>query len=95
MSTKSKDLADIYQEKTDIEHILDAPDTYIGSVESDRVTNWSLSDNNQMEFKTYEYIGGLYKCFDEGIVNCRDHAVRLMQKIRKKEKNIGTYKQRF
>ena len=88
MSTKSKDLADIYQEKTDIEHILDAPDTYIGSVESDRVTNWSLSDNNQMEFKTYEYIGGLYKCYDEGIVNCRDHAVRLMQKIMKKEKNI-------
>ena len=79
-------LEEIYQKKTDIEHILDAPDTYIASVESDRVTNWSLSDNNQMEFKTYEYIGGLYKCFDEGIVNCRDHAVRLMQKIMKKEK---------
>ena len=38
--------------------------------------------------KSYEWIGGLYKCFDEGIVNCRDHVVRLQQKISKKEKKI-------
>ena len=88
MSTSSKDLADIYQEKTDIEHILDAPDTYIGSVDSDRVGNWTINEENDMVFKNYEWIGGLYKCFDEGIVNCRDHVVRLMQKILKKEKNI-------
>ena len=42
MSTKAADLADIYQEKTDIEHILDAPDTYIGSTEADVVKNWVL-----------------------------------------------------
>ena len=88
MSTKKANLADIYQEKTDIEHILDAPDTYIGSIESDKTVNWLLDENNDMKHKEYDFIGGLYKCFDEGIVNCRDHAVRLMQKILKKEKNI-------
>ena len=80
MSTKAADLADIYQEKTDIEHILDAPDTYIGSTEADVVKNWVLDDEDNMKFKEYNWIGGLYKCFDEGIVNCRDHAVRLNAK---------------
>lgn len=88
MSTNAADLADIYQEKTDIEHILDAPDTYIGSTEADVVKNWVLDDEDNMKFREYNWIGGLYKCFDEGIVNCRDHVVRLMQKLLKKEKNI-------
>ena len=88
MSTSSEELALTYQEKTDIEHILDAPDTYIGSIESDNVKNWCLDENDNMKHKEYDFIGGLYKCFDEGIVNCRDHAVRLMQKIINKEKRI-------
>ena len=88
--TKSdkKALSKKYQKKTDIEHILDAPDTYIGSIESDTTVGYLLDENNDMKHKEYDFIGGLYKCFDEGIVNCRDHAVRLMQKILKKEKNI-------
>jgi DNA topoisomerase II len=88
MSTSTAELALTYQEKTDIEHILDAPDTYIGSVESDTIKNWVLSAEGNMVHENYEYIGGLYKCFDEGIVNCRDHSVRLMQKIMNKEKKI-------
>ena len=88
MSTKAADLAITYQEKTDIEHILDAPDTYIGSVESDKVGNWMLDGEDNMKHKEYDFIGGLYKCFDEGIVNCRDHVVRLMQKLGNKEKNV-------
>ena len=88
MSTKAEDLAVTYQEKTDIEHILDAPDTYIGSIESDKIENWVLDGEDNMKHKGYEFIGGLYKCFDEGIVNCRDHVVRLMQKLGNKEKNV-------
>ena len=30
-----------------------------------------LNEENVMRFKKYDWIGGLYKCFDEGIVNCR------------------------
>jgi len=88
MSTSESKLAEIYQEKTDIEHILDAPDTYIGSVEKDTIKNWILNEEDKMTHSNYENIGGLYKCFDEGIVNCRDHAVRLMGKICNKEKRI-------
>ena len=87
MALSSDKLAETYQQKTDIEHILDAPDTYIGSIESDRVKNWTLT-NDTMTFTEYDWIGGLYKVFDEGIVNCRDHVVRLKQKLLNKEPNV-------
>jgi len=32
--------------------------------------------------KTIQYVPGLFKLFDEGIVNCRDHVVRMDGKIR-------------
>ena len=80
-------LEEKYQKKTQKQHILDAPDTYIGSVEKDRITNWIL-ENGKMKYKEFEWIPGLYKCFDEAIVNCRDHYVRLLQKKKNKEKNI-------
>ncbi len=63
MSTKAADLAITYQEKTDIEHILDAPDTYIGSIESDKVENWVLDEEDNMKHKEYYFLGVLYKCF--------------------------------
>ena len=64
MSTSAEELALTYQEKTDIEHILDAPDTYIGTVEVVRTENWILDKNDMMKHQQYEWIGGLYKCFD-------------------------------
>jgi len=83
--TKKDDLNQKYQKKTDIEHIKDAPDTYIGSVELDAENGWLL-DGEEMKYKTYNWVPGLYKCFDEGIVNARDHYVRLNGK--KKSKKI-------
>ena len=44
MSKTKSQLAKQYQKKTDKQHILDAPDTYIGSVEEDNVVNWCLKD---------------------------------------------------
>ena len=85
---ESKVLAKKYQKKTDREHILDAPDTYIGSVEKDEDIEWMLGENNTMSRKNYTWVPGMFKCFDEGIVNCRDHFVRLNEKIKNKEKNI-------
>ena len=82
-----QELANNYQKKTQLEHIKDAPDTYIGSVEKDTIENWILRDG-KMEYSHFEWIPGLYKCFDEAIVNCRDHYIRLLQKKKKKEKNI-------
>ncbi len=87
----NNDLASIYQKKTDIQHILDAPDTYIGQVDEDNIKNWILKDN-KMEYINYNIVPGLYKCFDEGIVNARDHWLRLLMKKKNREKNIQLLK---
>jgi len=69
-----------YQRKTDKQHILDNPDTYIGSVENVDADMWVYdAESKRIVSKTIEYIPGLYKLFDEGIVNCRDHVVRMIQ----------------
>tara|TARA_B110000444_G_scaffold261032_1_gene310633 strand:+ start:2164 stop:5634 length:3471 start_codon:yes stop_codon:yes gene_type:complete len=92
MDTKKENLAEKYQQKTDIEHILDAPDTYIGLVEEDETRGYTSieSKDNTMELsnKVFNWVPGLYKLFDEGIVNCRDHAIRLGELTKKKKKNI-------
>jgi DNA topoisomerase-2 len=82
MSSKiatTTNLAKQYQQKTDKQHILDNPDTYIGSVENVDAEMWVYDDaTNKIALKHIEYIPGLYKLFDEGIVNCRDHVIRVI-----------------
>ena len=80
MNKNDTALAEQYQQKTDKQHILDNPDTYIGSVENVDSSLWVYNDQtNRIEWRDIEYIPGLYKLFDEGIVNCRDHVVRMIQ----------------
>jgi len=68
-----------YQQKTDKQHILDNPDTYIGSVENVDASLWVYDEATQkICYRDIEYIPGLYKLFDEGIVNCRDHVIRMI-----------------
>jgi len=89
MSSTNNDtvLANKYQQKTDKQHILDNPDTYIGSVEEVDSNLWIVNDSssnvndNKIVEKNIKYIPGLFKLFDEGIVNCRDHVVRMKQAI--------------
>jgi DNA topoisomerase-2 len=68
-----------YQKKTDKEHILDNPDTYIGSIENVEGPMYIL-ENKKIISKHIHYNPGLFKLFDEGIVNCRDHVIRMLQK---------------
>ena len=78
----SSELSTKYQQKTDKQHILDNPDTYIGSVEEIDSNVWVLNEEgNKIIEKNIKYIPGLFKLFDEGIVNCRDHVVRMSQAI--------------
>jgi DNA topoisomerase-2 len=70
------------QQKTDKQHILDNPDTYIGSVETVDADMWIMNEtSDKIIEKNISYIPGLFKLFDEGIVNCRDHVVRMQSKI--------------
>jgi DNA topoisomerase-2 len=88
MNTEDTNLANKYQQKTDKQHILDNPDTYIGSVEKIDSQQWILSDDNSKIFeKNIEYVPGLFKLFDEGVVNARDHSVRMAQAIANDQDN--------
>lgn len=80
-------LAQQYQKKTDRQHILDAPDTYIGSIENIE-SECYIYDDDKIINKMISINPGLYKLFDEGIVNCRDHAVRCKQGIASGKQNI-------
>jgi DNA topoisomerase-2 len=75
-----------YQKLTDKEHILKKPDTYIGSIENTDHTDYIFNDDKIVS-KEFQYIPGLYKLFDEGIVNCRDHVIRQAQAVKDKIEN--------
>ena len=67
------------QLKTDIQHVLDRPDTYIGSVQFSDANMWTFDqETGKMVLKNIAYNVALYKLFDEGILNCRDHVIRML-----------------
>ena len=91
----TQELAKKYQKKSDKQHVLDNPDTYIGSIE--KVTSNSFifdNVNKKIIEKNISYIPGLYKLFDEGIVNCRDHVIRMNQLINETSETSETNKKK-
>ena len=77
VGVKNAKIEDIYKKKTQHQHALQLPDTYIGSVESDEMTFWIFDERtNKMIKKTIQIVPGLYKIYDEAIVNAGDHTVR-------------------
>jgi len=63
-----------YQMLTHLEHIMKRPDTYIGSVERQTDKMWVYnSATESMEFRDVSYVPGLYKIFDEILVNAADN----------------------
>ena len=91
LSSNEMELANKYQQKTDKQHILDNPDTYIGSVEIVDSNLYIFSTNEESKTniveKQIQYIPALFKLFDEGIVNCRDHAIRMEKSIKDGQEN--------
>uniref|UniRef100_A0A4W5PMD1 DNA topoisomerase 2 n=1 Tax=Hucho hucho TaxID=62062 RepID=A0A4W5PMD1_9TELE len=55
----------VYQKKTQLEHILLRPDTYIGSVEPVTQQMWVFDEDLGMNLREITYVPGLYKIFDE------------------------------
>lgn len=77
MTTNTQDIAVKYQKLTQIEHILKRPSMYIGGIESIDDTVWIMNENNSKIIeKNIKYIPGLYKIFDEIIVNAYDQAIK-------------------
>ncbi|USP81432.1 type II DNA topoisomerase [Curvularia clavata] len=71
---KDKGASSKYQMLTHLEHIMKRPDTYIGSVERQTDKMWVYnSESESMEYRDVSYVPGLYKIFDEILVNAADN----------------------
>ncbi|KAF8750223.1 hypothetical protein HU200_012478 [Digitaria exilis] len=70
-----KTIEEMYQKKTQLEHILLRPDTYIGSVEKHTQALW-VYEGGAMVNRPVTYVPGLYKIFDEILVNAADNKQR-------------------
>ena len=56
----------IYQRKTQLEHVLLRPDTYIGSVEEATQAMWVWdAEKEAIVNRNITFVPGLYKIFDE------------------------------
>lgn len=92
---KKLSIEDIYKRKTQLEHILLRPSTYIGSVDPHtevkilrfplfRPQNFTFFQNmwvydiesEKLVVKSITYVPGLYKIFDEIVVNAADNKQR-------------------
>ncbi len=73
----ARTMASNYKKLTQREHILQLPDTYIGSRDSHRESRWVFSaESGRMEWREVLFNPGLFKIFDELIVNALDHVTR-------------------
>lgn len=81
-SNKPKSVEEIYQKKSQLEHILLRPDSYIGSVESasSRMWVWEITGEDDSEghmvHRDISFVPGFYKIFDEILVNAADNKIR-------------------
>eukprot|EP00960_Hanusia_phi_P033439 750458-Hanusia_phi.AAC.1 len=75
-SKKSKTVEETYQKLTQLEHVLLRPDTYIGSTEMHRTKLWVFDEEIGMNQREVTYVPGLFKIFDEILVNAADNKQR-------------------
>jgi len=62
-----------YQKKTQLEHILTRPDTYVGDIKL-QTEKLYIHQNGKIVKQEIQYVPALYKIFDEIIVNASDHS---------------------
>jgi DNA topoisomerase II len=74
---KKKTATETYQKLTQLEHIIKRPDTYIGSVERTEQQMWAFDKETKlMKYGKVSFVPGLYKIFDEILVNAADNKQR-------------------
>uniref|UniRef100_A0A6C0CGS4 DNA topoisomerase (ATP-hydrolyzing) n=1 Tax=viral metagenome TaxID=1070528 RepID=A0A6C0CGS4_9ZZZZ len=57
-------------------HIYSRPSMYIGTIDPNTIDSYIIDDNEKVVKKTITFIPGLFKIFDEAVVNAIDHSVR-------------------
>lgn len=68
-------IAEKYRTHTHKQHVLELPDTYVGSTEPDTVKQWfyrETEDASPLRFDDIRFTMGFYKVFDEVLVNAID-----------------------
>ena len=71
---KKETIEEQYQKVTQYEHILKRPDSYIGSIEFQKERLWVYNgETEKLEFRDVKYVPGLFKIFDEILVNAADN----------------------
>jgi DNA topoisomerase-2 len=63
-----------YKKFTQLEHVLARPGMYIGSTKTDDVKQWVLGEDGKMIEKMLTFPPGLFKIFDEILVNAIDQS---------------------
>jgi len=76
-ANKGGSVEQTYQKLTQHQHILQRPDTYVGSIETVTSDMWVFNtEAGRMEQRKLSYVPGLYKIFDEILVNAADNKQR-------------------
>jgi len=74
---RGKTVEQIYQKKTQLEHILLRPDTYVGSIEHQFQEMYVFDPKSEeIVHRKIDYVPALYKIFDEILVNAADNSNR-------------------
>lgn len=76
-SKRSRTVEETYKKMTPHEHIIHRPDMYIGTTERITEEQWVLDEATEtMVLRKLSWVPGLYKIFDEILVNAADNKVR-------------------
>jgi hypothetical protein len=68
---------EVYQKLSQLDHVLLRPDTYIGSVEAVAQAAWAYdAQTNRMVQRQISFVPGMYKNFDEILVNAAENKQR-------------------
>lgn len=74
---RGKTVEQIYQKKSQLEHILLRPDTYVGSCEFQHADMFVFDESaNDIVYRKIDFVPALYKIFDEILVNAADNQKR-------------------
>ena len=78
-----QNISKTYVKYDHITHVKNRPGMYIGSIDEDSVETWIYNNDSsvkKMEKQKLNYVPGLFKIFDEILVNACDHETRLKSK---------------